>query len=80
MSVLNNCRTILSPEEYFSCEDDNVDLHMYYIVNMSVVSYFGTQLPEIEKIDGQMKIELGSESGDQKTISQSQMHYYLKTP
>ena len=28
---------------------------------MAVVNYFGTQIPEVEEIDGQMKIELGSE-------------------
>ena len=26
-----------------SCEDENVDLHMYYTVNMAVVNCFGTQ-------------------------------------
>ena len=30
---------------------------MYYIVNIAVVNYFGTQIPEIEKIDGYMQIE-----------------------
>ena len=40
-----------------SCEDENVDLHMYYTVNMAVVNYFGTQIPAVEKIDGHMHIE-----------------------
>ena len=44
-------------ENILSCEDENVDLHIYYTVNMSVVNYFGTQIPEIEKIDGHMQIE-----------------------
>ena len=30
---------------------------MYYTVNMAVVNYFGTQIPEIEQIDGHMQIE-----------------------
>ena len=30
---------------------------MYYIVNMAVVNYFGTQIPEIEKTDGHIQIE-----------------------
>ena len=34
-----------------------MDLHMYYTVNIAVVSYFGTQITEIEKIDGHMQIE-----------------------
>ena len=56
-SVLNKCRTILPPGEYSSCEDKIVDIHMYYTVNMAVLNYFGTQIPEIEKIDRQIKIE-----------------------
>ena len=44
-------------ENVLSCEDENVDLHMYYTVNMAVVNYFGTQIPELEKIDGHMQIE-----------------------
>ena len=42
---------------FFSCEDENVDLHMYYIVNVTVVNYYGTQIPEGEKIDGHKQIE-----------------------
>ena len=30
---------------------------MYYTVYMAVVNYFGTQMPEIENIDGHMLIE-----------------------
>ena len=30
---------------------------MYYTVNMAVVNYFGTQILEVEKIDGHMQIE-----------------------
>ena len=44
-------------ENVLSCEDENVDLHMYYNVNMAVVNYFGTQIPEVESIDGNMQIE-----------------------
>ena len=40
-----------------SCEDENVDLHMYYTVNMAVVNYFGTMIPEIEKMDGHKQIK-----------------------
>ena len=35
-----------------------MDLHMYYTVNKTVMNYVGTQIPEIEKGDGQMKIKL----------------------
>ena len=34
-------------ENAISCEDENVDLHMYYTVNVAVVNYFGTQIPEV---------------------------------
>ena len=44
-------------ENVLSCEYENVDLHMYYTVNMAVVNYFGTQISEIEKMDGHMQIE-----------------------
>ena len=44
-------------ENITSCEDENVDLQMYYTVNMAVVNYFGTQVPETKKIDRQMKTE-----------------------
>ena len=27
-----------------------MDLQMYHTVNMAVVNYFGTQIPEIEKL------------------------------
>ena len=47
-----------------------MDLHMYYTVNMAVVNHFGTQIPEIEQIDGHMQIETmnanGKELNDQK--------------
>ena len=61
---------------FFSCEDENVDLHMYYTVNMTVVKHFGTQIPEIEQIDGHMQIETMNANGkelndqeDQFTVS-----------
>ena len=63
-------------ENILSCEDGNVDLHMYYTVNMAVVNYFGTQIPEIEQIDGHMQIETLNANGkefhnqeDQFTVS-----------
>ena len=63
-------------ENILSCEDENVDLHMYYTVNMAVVNYFGTQIPEIEQIDGHMQIETINKNGkelndpkDQFTVS-----------
>ena len=59
-----------------SCEDENVDLHMYYTVNMAVVNYFGTQIPEVEKIDGDMQIDVAdihekdlNDPRDQFTVS-----------
>ena len=36
---------------------------MYYTVNMAVVNYFGTQLPELEQIDGHMQIETINTNG-----------------
>ena len=63
-------------ENILSCEDEDVDLHMYYLVNMTVVNYFGTQIPEIENIDGHVHIELADLYGkdlidpeDQFTVS-----------
>ena len=57
-------------ENILSCEDENVDLRKYYTVNMAVVNYFGTQVPEIEQIDGHMQIETmkanGKELNDQE--------------
>ena len=44
-------------ENVLYCEDENVDLHMYYAVNMAVVNYFGKQILEIENIDGHMQVE-----------------------
>ena len=44
-------------ENVLSCEDENVNLHMYYTVNMAVVNYFQTQIPEVKKCDGHMQIE-----------------------
>ena len=46
-----------------SFEDENVDLHIYYTVNMAVVNYFGTQIPDVEKIDGHMQIETMNTNG-----------------
>ena len=51
---------IISRRISFLCEDKNVDLHMYYTLNMAAVNHFGTQIPEIEEIDEQMKTELDS--------------------
>ena len=63
-------------ENILSCENKNVDLHMYYTVNMAVVNYFGTQIAEIEQIDGLMQIETINANGkelndpeDQFTVS-----------
>ena len=63
-------------ENVLSCEDKNVDLHMYYTVNMAVVNHFGTQIPEIEQMDGHMQIETMNANGkelndqeDQFTVS-----------
>ena len=71
-------------ENVLSCEDENVYLHMYHTVNMAVVNYFGTQIPKNREHlcpyanwhqqNCMEKIWL-----NQKTISQFQMYYYLKT-
>ena len=49
---------------------------MYYTMNMAVGNYFGTQIPEIEQIDGHMQIETINANGkelndpeDQFTVS-----------
>ena len=34
-----------------------MNLHMYYTLNMAVVNYFGTQIPEVEQINCHMQIE-----------------------
>ena len=53
-----------------------MDLHMYYTVNMAFVNYFGTEIPEIEKINGHMQMESAglygkvmSDPEDQFTVS-----------
>ena len=53
-----------------------MDLHMYYTVNMAVVNYFGTQIPEIGKSDGHIQIKTPYPNGkdlndpkDQFTVS-----------
>ena len=35
-------------ENILSCEDENVDLYLYYTLSMAVVNNFGTQILEIE--------------------------------
>ena len=62
--------------DILSCEDENVDLHMYYTVNMAVVNHFETQIPEIEQINDLMQIETMNANGkglndqeDQFTVS-----------
>ena len=47
-----------------------MDLHMYY---MAIVNYFGTQIPEIEKMDGQMKVESADLHG--KDLTESEDHF-----
>ena len=63
-------------ENVLSCEDKNVDLYKYYTVNMAVVNYFGTQIPEVEKIDAHVQIETSdilekdlNDPKDQYTVS-----------
>ena len=60
-------------EKILFCEDENVDLYMYYTVNMTVVNYFGTWILEIEKIDGQMKTESAFLHG--KDLTESEDHF-----
>ena len=50
-------------DNILSCGDENVDLHMYYTVNMAVVNSFGTQIPEKEQIDGHMQLETINANG-----------------
>ena len=47
MSMVNMCGTLFSPEKHLSNEDESVDMHTYYTVNMAFVNYIGTQLTEI---------------------------------
>ena len=82
MFVLNRCRNILLSREFFSCEDENEDLHMYYPVNMAVLNYLWTQIPETERIDGHMQIESAdlygkdmNEPDDQFTVSAVLLSY-----
>ena len=51
MFMFDRCRTILP-----SRECSFIYLHKYYTVNMAIANYFGTQIPEIEKIDGHTQI------------------------
>ena len=46
---------------------------MIYIVNMAFVNYFGTQIPESEKIDRQMKIK--STDLHRKGLTESEDHF-----
>ena len=76
MSVLKSSGPYYLQENILSCEDENVDLHMYYTVNMAVVNHFGTQIPEIDQINGLMQIETMNANGkelndqeDQFTVS-----------
>ena len=61
-------------ENILSCEDENVDLHVYYTVNMAVVNYFGTQIPEIEQIDGHMEIETRNANGKELNDREEPIH------
>ena len=60
------CLCLINAEQYYLQENilsykvKNVDLHMYCTVNVVVVNYFETQIPEIEDSDGQLKIKLNS--------------------
>ena len=60
-------------ENALSCEDENVYLHMYYTVSLAVVNYLGTQIPEIEKIDGHMQTE--SAELHRKDLTESEDHF-----
>ena len=48
------CLCLISTGPYYlqanisSFEDENVDLCVYYTVNMVVVKYFGTEIPKID--------------------------------
>ena len=43
---------------------------MYYTVNMEVVRYFWTQIPEIEEIDGHLQIDSVDLHGKDQTESE----------
>ena len=46
---------------------------MYYTTDITVVNYFGTQIPEIEIMDGQMKIQSVDLQG--KYLTESDDHF-----
>ena len=46
---------------------------MHYIEYMAVINYFGTQIPEIEKIDGHMQIK--SAELHEKDLTESRDHF-----
>ena len=50
---------------------------MYHTVNVAFVKYFGTHTTEIEEIDGQIKIELGSKSPDLHVKDQTESEGYF---
>ena len=50
-----------------------MDLHMYYTMNVAVVNYSGTQMPEKEKIDGHMQIESAELYG--KDLTEPEDHF-----
>ena len=60
-------------ENVLSCENENVGLHMYYTMNMAVVNYCGTYIPEIEKINGHMQIESAELYG--KDLTEPEDHF-----
>ena len=62
-------------ENILSCEDENVDLHMYYTVNMAVVNYFETQIPEIEQIDGHKQIKTINTNGKELNDPEDQFTF-----
>ena len=60
MFVLSGCGALLPLGGVLSCGDGNVDLHVYCTLNVAVVNYFGTQVPEVERIGGCMQIGLAN--------------------
>ena len=57
-------------EHILSFEDENGDLYINYTDSMLVVTYFGTQTPEIEKLDEQTKIKSADLHGKDLTESE----------
>ena len=50
-----------------------MDLHMYYTINVAGVNYFGSEIPEVEKIDGKWKLK--QKICMEKDLAESEDHF-----